>query len=172
MKTLRDVEAATVALEAGTALIVWSTAANAQRLKNGTGTTAATLRASGSHDILMSTVDAPFSNKRVRQAMNLALDRKRFVDTLMYGLTEPTHIIWLRSSPAWDPAIDIGEFNLEKARQLLDEAGYGRGFETRIQTNGAYPELSKFAAIVQADLAKIGVKLNIEPTDAVQANAW
>jgi len=95
--------------------------------------------------------------------MNLALDRRRFTDNVLNGLTEPTYIVWLKSSPAWDASIDVGEFNLDRARTLLSEAGYPNGFQTRIQTNGAYPELTKFAEIVQADLSKIGVKLDIVP---------
>jgi len=59
----------------------------------------ALLPASGSYDILMSTVDPPFTDKRVRQAIDLALDRQRFADTLMYGTTSPTYIIWLQRSP-------------------------------------------------------------------------
>ena len=169
--TFRDPQAAVAALEAGTASITPCPASDFQRLKDGTATTAIDLRASGSFEFLISAVDEPFTDKRVRQAINVALDRKRFAETLLYGLTDPTYILWMRGSPAWDASIDVGEFNLDKAHQLLVDAGYGSGFETKIQTNGAYPELTRFAEVVQADLSKIGVKLTIEPMEAVQANA-
>ncbi len=171
IKTVPDPQAAVVALEAGAANIVWCAASDLQRLKEGPDTTGAVLKASGSFEFLVSTVDEPFTDKRVRQAIDLALDRRRFADTLMYGLTDPTYILWLKNSPAWDASIDAGEFNLDKARQRLVDAGYANGFETTIQTNSAYPELARFAEIVQADLVKIGVKLNIQPMEAVQANA-
>jgi peptide/nickel transport system substrate-binding protein len=169
--TFHDPQAAMAALETGTAGIVPCPASEFQRLKAGTATTAIDLRASGSYEFLISAVDEPFTDKRVRQAINLALDRRRFAETLMYGLTDPTYILWLKGSPAWDASIDTGEFDLDKAQQLLTDAGYGAGFETKIQTNSAYPELMRFAEVVQSDLAKIGVKLSIEPMEAVQANA-
>jgi ABC-type transport system substrate-binding protein len=108
---------------------------------------------------------------RVRQAIDLSLDRQRFAQTLMYGLTEPTYIIWMKQSPVWDVSLDTGEFNLDKARQLLSDAGYANGFDTTIQSSSAYPELVRFDEIVQADLAKIGVKADIEQLEANQAIA-
>ena len=171
IRTMPDAEAATAALEADAAHIVWTTPGNMQRLKASASTTASVLAGPGSYDILLSCADEPFTDKRVRQAIDLAIDRKRFAETLMYGLTDPTYILWMKNSPAWDAAIDVGEFNLDKARQLLVDAGHASGFETTIQANGAYPELTRFTEVIQADLARIGVKLTIQPMEAVQANA-
>jgi ABC-type transport system substrate-binding protein len=90
----------------------------------------------------------------------------------MHGLTEPTYTMWVRRSPVWDPSIDVGEFNLDKAQRLLSEAGHTNGFETKILANTSYAELPRFAQILQADLAKIGVRLTIEPIDGVQTNTF
>ena len=71
----------------------------------------------------------------------------------------------MKGSPAWDAADDVGEFNLDKARQLLVDAGYPNGFETKIQGNPTLPELLLFDQIVQADLARIGVTVTVEQID-------
>jgi ABC-type transport system substrate-binding protein len=127
--------------------------------------------ATGSYDVLINTVDPPFNDKRVRQAIDLALDRKRFSESLLYGIADPTYIMWPKASPAWDPSLDVGEFNLDKARQLLTDAGYPNGFETKIQASNAYPEEVQFDQIIQSDLAKIGVTASVEQLDAPQASA-
>jgi peptide/nickel transport system substrate-binding protein len=168
-KSLPDPSSAAVALEAGAAGIVQVAPSDVQRLKTGSETSVVILPDSGSYDFALSAVDPPFTDRRVRQAIDLALDRKRFAETVMYGLTEPTYIIWLRMSPAWNASIDVGEFNLDKAHQLLTEAGYPNGFETKIQGNPTLPELLQFDQIVQEDLAKIGVRLTIEQLDPNQA---
>src|SRR4051812_48263019 len=41
--------------------------------------------------------------------MNLSLDRKRFVNTLMDGLREATYVMWLRSAPAWTATMRLRE---------------------------------------------------------------
>jgi peptide/nickel transport system substrate-binding protein len=77
IKALPDTPAAVVALEAGAAHVVWCQASDVQRLKSGSATTATLLSGSGSYEVLVSAVDPPFDDKRVRQGVGLALDRQR-----------------------------------------------------------------------------------------------
>jgi len=44
---------------------------------------------------------------------------------------DSTYMIFPRTSPDWKGSLDVVEFNLDKARQLLAEAGYASGFETQ-----------------------------------------
>ena len=170
IKGFRDPQTELAQLEAGTASIVQCSASDVQRLRVGSDTTAVGLAGSGSYEFLINARDEPFSDRRVRQAISLAMDRRRFTEALMYGLTDPTYTMWIKHSPVWDAAIDQGEFNLDRARELLAEAGYPNGFHTILSANGAYPELTLFGQVVQQDLAKIGVRLDIQPIDAAAAN--
>jgi peptide/nickel transport system substrate-binding protein len=105
----------------------------------------------------------PLDDKRVRQAMNYALDRKRFAESIFKGAATPINLPWSQSSPAFDAARNnVYGYDLNKARALLKDAGVS-GFETDILVIGiAQPQLLAFTQIYQASLAEIGVKLNIK----------
>src|SRR5581483_1302567 len=109
----------------------------------------------------------PFDNKAVRQAIQYAIDRKRWTDTILQGVVGPPQDLpWSPQSPAAEPAKNnVYSFDLDKAKSLLASAGVS-GFETDInigQQNGT--EYTLLAQVLQADQAKIGVKLNIKQVD-------
>jgi peptide/nickel transport system substrate-binding protein len=107
---------------------------------------------------------APLDNKKVRQAINFGIDRKRFVDTVLAGVGEATCIPWPKASLAYDDAAaHFYDFNLDKAKQLLQEAGIGSGgIDVTLISNAGNKNLAKAAQIAQADLAKINVRVKIE----------
>jgi peptide/nickel transport system substrate-binding protein len=103
----------------------------------------------------------PLDNKQVRQALNYALDRKRFNDTFMFGTGTAESLPWPPGSPAYDAAKQNSyTFDLDKAGSLLKQAGVA-GLELDCNVLNAWPQLVSFAPAYQADLAKIGVTLNI-----------
>jgi peptide/nickel transport system substrate-binding protein len=105
----------------------------------------------------------PFDDKRVRQAFNHAMDRKRFCDTIMRGTATPIDLPWSSTSPAFDAAKNgTYPYDLDKAKSLLAQAGVS-GLETGVLVNGiGAPQVLAFSQIYQASLAQIGVKLNIQ----------
>jgi peptide/nickel transport system substrate-binding protein len=110
----------------------------------------------------MNTRNAPFSDKRVRQAMDAAMDRQRFVDTQLIGLATPMSLPWQSSSPAYDPTKKVA-FDLDKAKSLLAAAGASNiTFDMLLGPGGDGPT---FAQIYQGDLAKIGATMNIKNLD-------
>jgi peptide/nickel transport system substrate-binding protein len=114
-------------------------------------------------EIGINTKTPPFDDKRVRQAMNYALDRARFTDTIFKGVAAPIDLAWSQSSPAFDASKNnVYPYDLDKARALLKDAGVSN-VETDILVIGiAQPQLLQFTQIYQASLADIGVKLNIK----------
>jgi len=170
VKIIPDQSSLLVNLESGAVHVMPGVPLNqVKRIQSGAETTAQVYSGPGCLNYLVNCADAPFNDKRVRQAMSLAVDRQRFSDTQLYGLTPPTYIVWPRISPIWDASLDTGEFNLDKAKALLESAGLGKGFETTIHVSSPVPEISTFTQVFQADLAKIGVKANIV---MVEANEW
>jgi peptide/nickel transport system substrate-binding protein len=69
--------------------------------------------------------DLPFfSDKRCRQALMYALDRQRIIDDLWNGAAEVAHSHLTPSSPYYNPNLKRYEYDPERAKELLDEAGW------------------------------------------------
>jgi peptide/nickel transport system substrate-binding protein len=108
------------------------------------------------------TARPPFDNKLVRQAMSHAIDRQTIVDTVLFGVGKATQTPFPEWSLAYNAEhLDWFPFDLDRAKELLTEAGHPDGFETTVVTISDFPELRGMAQIIQADLAKIGVTLEI-----------
>ena len=66
----------------------------------------------------------PFDNPKVREAVNYAINRQRFVDTALAGVGEAQAIPWPKSSPAYDAELAASyTFDLARAKQLVAESG-------------------------------------------------
>jgi peptide/nickel transport system substrate-binding protein len=121
------------------------------------------------YNLYLSTKRKPFDNRKVRQAINLAVDRKTIVSKVLYGFSETAQTPFPKSSWAYDAQMDnYWPFDLDRARKLLAEAGLDKGFEVSVVTTPVFPEFTDMALIIQADLAKIGVKMKVEETATTQ----
>ena len=108
---------------------------------------------------------APTDNRLVRQALNVAIDRRRIEDAVMHGLAEPRVLPWAGSSPAFDSTKNAAyAFDLDKARSLLREAGISQAtFDISWQNSSSIP--ATIAQIYQSDLAKIGISATLKPLE-------
>jgi peptide/nickel transport system substrate-binding protein len=108
----------------------------------------------------------PFSDKRVRQAINHAIDTDLIIRRLVRNKAVRA-TSWLpTSSPAYDPSLKPYAYDPEKAKKLLAEAGYPNGFEFEWT---ASPNESWGVPIVEAVipmLEKVGIKARIKPVEA------
>jgi peptide/nickel transport system substrate-binding protein len=110
----------------------------------------------------------PFDNKTVRQAIAHALDRETMVQNVLFGIGAPIMTPFPDYSPAYFPEHnEMYPYDLDRAKALLDEAGQGE-FSFSIPAPSGFPEFGRFAEILQADLAKLGVTVTIEPMDSAQ----
>ncbi len=119
----------------------------------------------------------PFGDVRVRKALNLAINKKALIETL-YGATAIPAIgpippaLW-----SYNKGLRVRDepYMPSAAKKLLSEAGYPEGFTTEIWTAPAQapfnPDPKRAAAMIQADLAKIGVKAEIKHLDAATLHA-
>jgi len=107
---------------------------------------------------------APFDDVRVRQAISYALDTEAIVEAVYLGLGRPGN--GPISSMVWGAAeLEPYAFNLERAQELLAEAGYADGFESTIFFNDGNPQRAQIAEIVQAQLSALNITLSIEPVE-------
>ncbi len=166
----RDGQAMIASLEAGASDFVnYPLASEAIRLSKDPKYQMQAIYDVGSHyAIWMNVAVPPLDNKLVRQALNYAIDRQRFIDTALGGLVgPPMNLPWPTYSPAYEASKNSAySFDLDKAKSLLASAGVP-GFETVITyaTVGEVTEFSTMAQIYQADLAKIGVNATLQPLD-------
>lgn len=101
---------------------------------------------------------------RVRQAISMAVDRVKLCQTVLSGAAEPAYTFLCKGLIGYDENANI-EYNPEKAKELLKEAGYSNGFSIDIyQTQDSKASL-KLNTALQGSLAEIGIKLNIIQID-------
>lgn len=115
------------------------------------------------HTVVFNCERTPLDNKLVRQALNYSLDREKINQLAWFGLSPATQSRYMPDN-FWyyEPAATMYTFDLEKAKALLEEAGFPDGFTTTISVSEANRPGSKAVAQVWSqDLATIGVTLEI-----------
>lgn len=105
----------------------------------------------------------PFADKRVRQAINYALPTDLIIEKVLKDKAFPARGFLPTTSPAFNPDIKKYDYDLEKAKALMKEAGYEDGFviERAIGTANASWGTGIFEAALSY-LKKIGVTLEIQ----------
>ncbi len=112
---------------------------------------------------------APFDNKGIRQGFQYAINRQGIVDKVFYGYSTPQVLPFGQAGPAYDPnAIKNYPFDLQKAKQLFEAAGAPNWSAVLFIVQGDVLGVS-IAQIVQADLATIGVKLDVQQISSVES---
>jgi len=101
-----------------------------------------------------------FTDVRVRQALSYAVNRKQLIGLVFRGYASPAYSPSAPVSWAYSGDVSKYEYDPEKAKQLLKEAGV-RDLEFTLFVNQGNKEREKGAAIIQQQFKKIGVKMNI-----------
>ncbi|MED4957390.1 ABC transporter substrate-binding protein [Paenibacillus macerans] len=110
----------------------------------------------------------PFNDVKVRTALSYAVNKQGIIDAFFAGQAEPAKNPMPPSLWGYNDSIQDYEYDLEKAKQLLAEAGYPNGlpgeytFYAMPVSRPYMPDGKKVAEVIQADFEKIGVKVNIE----------
>jgi peptide/nickel transport system substrate-binding protein len=106
----------------------------------------------------MNTEKAPFDNYKVRQAFNYAIDKEAIIMVALDGAGVEAGSVLAPSFLGYKAG--PYEYNPEKAKALLKEAGLGDGFTTSIMTSG--DDRKRIAEVIQANLADVGITATIE----------
>ncbi|MBC7421551.1 MAG: ABC transporter substrate-binding protein [Bdellovibrio sp.] len=119
--------------------------------------------------VAFNTQKKPFDNLKVRQALSLAMNQKSYIDliyraqgTAAKNPIPPTMWSYNKSTAAI-------AYDVTKAKALLAEAGFPNGFDTELWTlpvsRPYLPNGKKLGELMQADLAKVGVKVKLVTYD-------
>jgi peptide/nickel transport system substrate-binding protein len=106
----------------------------------------------------------PFKDKRVRQAFYQAIDINGIQKTVMRGAATPAALLIGPGVSGYDASIDKRlPYDVEAAKKLLADAGYANGFEVGMNCpNDRYVNDANICQAVAANLARIGVKVNLQ----------
>ena len=118
--------------------------------------------------------DPKFQDRRVRQAIAHAVDKKSIIQGVLLGLGRPATGPFPPESWAYDTTVRDYPYDPEKAKSLLKEAGWsdsngdgvldknGVPFRFTLLTNQGNEERAKNAEIIQQNLSKIGIRVDIK----------
>jgi peptide/nickel transport system substrate-binding protein len=114
-----------------------------------------------------------FTDKRVRQAISYAINKEEIISGVLLGLGKPATGPYKPGTWAYNSNVKIYNFNPQKARQLLSDAGWkdtkgtgilekdGKPFIFEIVTNQGNDTRQKCAEIIQRQLKEIGITVKI-----------
>lgn len=108
---------------------------------------------------------APLNNLKVRQALNMAVNKQAIIDAVFQGAAEPAKNFIPPTMWGYNDTIEDYPYNPEQAKALLKEAGFENGFTISLWAMPVQrpynPNARRMAEIIQSDWAKIGVTANI-----------
>ena len=109
--------------------------------------------------VTLNTKVKPFDNVKVRQAVNMAVNKER-ITRLLNGRATAANQPLPPLMPGYDKAFTGYAYDVDKAKALLAEAGFPDGFETVLYSTNTDPQ-PRVAQAIQQDLAAIGVKAEL-----------
>jgi peptide/nickel transport system substrate-binding protein len=114
------------------------------------------------------TTKPPFDDPEVRTALNWAIDRDSLVTDILQDTAEPALGYAPKANTAYRPENDVYGYDPDKAKQMLADAGYPDGFTMTLSypTSGSGNMIpGPMNTALQADLAKVGVKVELKPIE-------
>lgn len=111
-----------------------------------------------------------YNDIRVRKAIEYAIDRKALTEAFGYGFLKPRPLFSPPGSPGYIDGLER-EYNPEKARQLLKEAGYPNGFKTTLIADVVFVS-NDMMATMQAYLSDVGIKAKVDFADPGRYADW
>lgn len=164
MRIVKDGSARTIGLETGELHMsaIEQSPRDVSRLKKAKGVVASPDGYAAIGPIVwvaFNTKDGPTADVRVRQAIAYAIDRDFINNALMLGTSQPATSAIHPGSPFYEPDVERYDLDLDKARALLAEAGYGDGLKLTLDYGWA--GIRAQAEYLKPQLKKIGIDLTV-----------
>ncbi|MGE8206860.1 glutathione ABC transporter substrate-binding protein [Heyndrickxia sp. NPDC080065] len=112
----------------------------------------------------MNTLKKPFDDVRIRQAMNYAINKDAFIKVVWNGFGEKASSI-IAPKVGFYSKQEPYNFDLEKAKKLMKDAGYENGFKTTLWVGNSSTSV-KSAEFLQQQLAQINIKAEVVPMES------
>ncbi|WP_053849072.1 ABC transporter substrate-binding protein [Streptomyces sp. NRRL B-24085] len=111
--------------------------------------------------IVMRTADGPFADAKVREALRLAVDRDAMVKQVLSGYGTVANDILGTGDPAFAKGIPQRGRDLDKARQMLKEAGFDTSKTYKLLTTEDIAGLAESATLFASQVREAGVKIEV-----------
>ena len=117
--------------------------------------------------MMINNILPPFDNVKVRQAMNHLINQEAIIRDIFHGMMNDWQGVMPSTYPGYEQHLKY-DFNPEKAKALLDEAGYPDGFDAELEFDAAIASHEAIAILLQSDFKKAGINLSLKklPTAA------
>ena len=112
---------------------------------------------------------SPFYDARVRQAFCYAIDNESIVKSLSYGLFPVTNQWAVPGSFTYNSEVKGYPYDPEKAKELLKDAGYANGFDTKLFIPTG---LENWGVAIADNLTKVGIRTKVDIVDAAKSNSY
>jgi peptide/nickel transport system substrate-binding protein len=127
------------------------------------------------HFILYNQKSPNVSDLKVREALNVLIDRKSIAEDIMLGHAIPANGPFNSTLP-FGIKDEVKELDVEKAKELLADAGYKENFDGKMEKDGKLlklelityktrPELPLIAQLLQSDAAKAGIDIDVKTVE-------
>jgi len=159
-KTIQEDAARIAALEAGQADIISNIPPHeVERLKANPRLRVQPVQGLRPIFLVLSPAYKPLENVKVRRAITHAIDRERIIKHILEGNAYPLSGLLSPQVFGYDPGAKAFSYDPQKAKQLLNEAGFINGFEIEYYSpTGRYPKDREVALVIVEQLSKVGIK--------------
>ncbi|HIT05220.1 MAG TPA: ABC transporter substrate-binding protein [Candidatus Scybalocola faecipullorum] len=121
--------------------------------------------------IILNCQNEKLSDPRVRQALELATDKEAIIKAVSFGYGTPADSFISPSAPHYNTNLPEVTRDVEKAKELMKEAGYENGMDLTVQIGSGSTSSLQEATLLKQQWSDIGVNLNIEQIDSATASA-
>ncbi|GAA1611043.1 ABC transporter substrate-binding protein [Nonomuraea maheshkhaliensis] len=162
-KVMPDPSSSLAALQSGELDIVTGlTPDAAQQLGDAPGFKVVTSPGVRTFFVSLDTEEGPLKDKRVRQALNHALDVDTLIASVLNGAAERTPTLIPKQAFGFDASVQPFQHDVAKAKSLLAEAGHSGGFSLKLSSSTADKDI---AQAISGQLAAVGVKAEVSLLD-------
>jgi ABC-type transport system substrate-binding protein len=131
----------------------------------------------GQYDAFLTVMDGilmavpPLDDVRVRHALNYMVDKEAITVGIFLGFAKPTETVLYPGLPYRVPQPPY-EYNPEKARELLAEAGYPDGFTTELAYSPDFDKGKEVSEAIAAWAADVGITLELKPMESAVLSSY
>jgi peptide/nickel transport system substrate-binding protein len=115
----------------------------------------------GVYQLIMNCQQKPFSDVKVRHAMNYACPQDKIIQRVFRGMAEPMKSPCSPAQPGFTDESWEYDYNPDKAAQLLHDAGYPKGFSVELAYTDSSPAEEEVCLIIQDSLSKLGIEIKL-----------